>query len=249
MKNFFNFINPKKHKIMKTNQNTKGWSAKNEDSQKQAVKPGVTKVHNLIIVDESGSMRAIYHAALNGMNETLKTIQQAATDCPDQAQEVTLVTFDTQHYKTHFNSAPAAKTHLLTNRDYIPGGCTPLYDAMGKALTELEPKVKENEVALVTVITDGLENASCEFTLADIRALVDRLDKAGWVFSYIGANQDAAQVGHEMGIEATLQFEATEEDMNIMWENERMARTNFFNESRDMKFDAKTYDRKKFFKK
>lgn len=230
---------------METKRNTKGWSAKEKVETTAA---GVKKVHNLIIVDESGSMSSLYNAALSGMNETLKTIRQNADTYPEQSQEVTLVTFDTSHYNEIFSSTPASKTRLLTQRDYRPGGCTPLYDALGKALTELEPKVQENEAVLVTVITDGYENASCEFSLKDIRALVDRLDKAGWVFSYIGANQDAAAVGNSMGITDTLNFEANEDSMAHMWATERNSRNEFLKQSRDASFNPKTFKRGNFFK-
>ena len=36
-----------------------------------------TTVHNLMILDESGSMQAIYNAALGGANETIQTIRSA----------------------------------------------------------------------------------------------------------------------------------------------------------------------------
>lgn len=232
---------------MKTVRNTKGWSAKLENAGTTA--PGVTKIHNLIIVDESGSMRWLYKAALDGMNETLSTIRTAARECPEQAQEVTFVTFDTGHYNKIFDSAPGADTRELTMRDYNPSGGTPLYDALGKALTELEPRVKENEAVLVTVITDGLENASSEYSLEEIRSLVERLDAAGWLFTYIGANQNSAEVGKSMGIADTLDFKANEEDMKTMWAEQNMARANFFEESRDCDFSPIEYERGKFFKK
>lgn len=229
---------------METKKNTKGWAAKPENEKTQ---PGASKVHNLIIVDESGSMRRLYHAALNGMNKTLASIRETAAQHPVQAQEVTLVTFDTSHYHKIFDSVDGLHTRELTGNDYHPCGCTPLYDAMGKALTELEPKVKEREAVLVTVITDGYENASCEYSLADIRALVERLDEAGWVFSYIGANQDAEAVGNSMGIVDTLNFEANEVAMDAMWNKERTSREEFLRQSRDVNFNPKTYKRGDFF--
>lgn len=219
---------------METNRNTKAWKAK--EDQEMKVMPGITKVHNLIIVDESGSMQSLYNAALTGMNETIQSVKKLGEECPEQAQEVTLVTFDTSHYNKIFDSTPSAEVRELTSADYNPGGCTPLYDAMGKALTELEPKVKEKESVLVTVITDGYENASCEYSLADIRNLVDRLDKKGWLFTYIGANQDAAQVGNQMGISDTLNFEANEHSMSDMWATHDESRKNFVKATRSTGF-------------
>lgn len=231
---------------METKKNTKNWTAKEEN--KKVSDLGVTKVHNLLIVDESGSMNVIYQAALDGMNETLNSIKKSFAECPQQAQEVTLVTFDTSHYNKIFDSTPATETRSLSYSDYRPGGATPLYDAMGKALTELEPKVKEKEAVLVTVITDGYENASCEYSLADIRALVERLDKAGWLFSYIGANQNSAEVGNSMGIQDTMDFKATEEDMHDMWQEHSFARNDYVKASRCTGFAPQAFERGSFFK-
>lgn len=243
MKNMFNkiFKPSKTNKIMETKKNTKNWTAKPENEVK--ANPGAPKVHNLIIVDESGSMSSIYNAALNGMNETLAHIRSLAAECPEQKQEVTLVTFDTSHYNKIFDSVDGATTRQLTPRDYRPGGCTPLYDAMGRALTDLEPKVKEKEAVIVTVITDGYENASCEYSLAAIRALVERLDSQGWLFSYIGANQDSAAVGASMGIADTLNFEANENSMMDMWNKERNAREKFVKCSRSVGFNSADFER------
>lgn len=230
---------------MKTN--NKNWTAKPETPK--AVNPGVKKIHNLLIVDESGSMHSIYNAALTGMNDTLNTIRKSARECPEQTQEVTLVTFDTGHYNKIFDCVKAEETRNLTTSDYRPGGCTPLYDAMGRALTELEPKVKEKEAVLVTVITDGYENASSEYSLNDIRALVERLDKAGWLFSYIGANQDSAAVGESMGISDTLNFVASDEGTAEMFACENFAREEFVKMSRNDDFSPKSFKRGSFFKK
>ena len=232
---------------MKTVKNTKGWSAKEEN--KPQVNKGVSKVHNLIIVDESGSMRILYNAALTGMNRTIQSIVRQAKECPGQEQEVTLVTFDSNYYNTIFDSTPALKTRQITREDYRPNGATPLYDAMGKAINDLRPKVKENEAVLVTVITDGMENASCEFTLADIKALIEKLDSEGWLFSYIGANQDAEAVGDSMGIKDNLNYDANEDSMAIMWDDMMQARDEFIVLSREQSFKPTEFQRGSFFKK
>ena len=228
---------------MKTN--TKNWTAKPENVKN--TNPGVTKIHNLLIVDESGSMQSLYGAAISGMNETLESIRNLASECKEQAQEVTLVTFDSNHYNKIFDSVPVASTQNITRQDYRPGGATPLYDAMGRALYELEPKVKEKEAVVVTVITDGYENCSCEYSLQDIRALVERLDKSGWIFTYIGANQVSAEVGASMGIKDTMDFKANESDMEIMWDKRNQANTRFVNMSREANFDACCFARGTFF--
>ena len=93
------------------------------------------RVFNLIIVDESGSMSIIRRQAFTGMNETLQTVRQMQQKFPDQEQRVTLVTFDTGHTTWHYDNQPASHTRDLSWKVYCPGGGTPLYDAMGAAIS------------------------------------------------------------------------------------------------------------------
>lgn len=234
MKNIFK--TQKQNKIMEQNNtpNTKGWWAK--ETKNQETKSG--KIHNLIIVDESGSMGMIYEAALTGMNETLGSIRSDAAENPETVHEVTLVTFDTAHYKEIFQSTPVGQTRDLTTADYRPCGGTPLFDAIGKAVTSLRKKVKQGENVLVTIITDGMENASCEYSSADIKALVEELSSKGWLFSYIGANQDAMAVGNSISIKASMNFEASDKGMADMWDVERNARKKFYEVHREHGADA-----------
>ncbi len=211
---------------MKIFGNSKGWTAKPGEEKKEA--PKAIRTHNLIIVDESGSMCSIYRQALDGMNETLQTIRQAAKDYPTQQQLVTLVTFDTGHYKEHFKALPASKTRHLTDRDYNPGGGTPLYDAMGRAISDLRGRLEEGDAVLVTVITDGYENASCEYSGADIKAMVEELSKKGWLFTYIGANQDSIQFSASISIKNAMNFDATAEGTADMFVKEQQARGRWF---------------------
>ena len=148
------------------------------------------KVHNLIILDESGSMMSIYYPALTGVNETLQTIRGAQKEHPDQEHFVTLVAFDTSHYNKIYHNTPAEKAIDISGEQYRPCGGTPLYDAMGRAINELHNKVTKGDVVLVTIITDGYENASREYNGKAIKSLVEAMRKEGWVFTYIGANQE-----------------------------------------------------------
>ena len=182
-------------------------------------------VHNLMILDESGSMQAIYNAALTGANETIQTIRSAGEEHPDQDHHFTFVTFNTagQWVKTVFDDVPIAEVRDLNPNDYRPNACTPLYDAMGKAITTLEKKVAEGDSVLVTVITDGFENASMEYSGAAVKAMVDRLREKGWTFAYIGANQDSVEVAKGLGIHNALDFRSDEKGTIEMWEKHRYA--------------------------
>lgn len=186
------------------------------------------RVHNLIILDESGSMSSIYRPALTGVNETLQTIRGAQDEHKDQEHFVTLVAFDSSHYNQIYAHVPATEATDITEEQYRPGGCTPLYDAMGRSINELRPNVVKGDVVLVTVITDGYENASREYNDRAIKSLVETLKKEGWVFTYIGANQDVEAVATSMSIDNRLAFDADDESTGAMFEHERRSRRKFF---------------------
>ena len=146
------------------------------------------KVFNLIIVDESGSMSCIRKQAFAGMNETLATVRQMQNKFKDTDQRVTLITFDSEHIKWHYDNTPASKTTDLKWKDYSPCATTPLYDAMGNAISKVNAQAGNDDNVLVTVITDGWENASREWTLPMIKQLIEKLKKQQWTFTLIGTD-------------------------------------------------------------
>jgi len=191
-------------------------------------KKGSKRVHNLIIVDESGSMSIIHKQAFTGMNETLQTIRQMQKKYPDQEQNVTLLTFDTGHTTWHYDNTPADKTHDLEWKDYNPGGCTPLYDAIGKGISKVNANITEGEHVLVTIITDGEENSSEEWTLKMVRNMIEKLKKQNWTFTLIGTdNLDVESMAHSFAIDEHLAFTEDEEGAQLMFAKERRSRERF----------------------
>jgi len=177
------------------------------------------KIHNLIILDESGSMSSIYNQALSGINETINGIRQSQEKYPEQEHFVSIVTFEgngMDGVKTRRDGVPVGDVKDLTMKDYQPGGCTPLYDAMGKAISELDRKVEAGDAVLVTIITDGMENSSCEYSGRAVKDLVAMQRKKGWTFAYIGANQNAVEVARDLNIQNAMNYDATPEGMVCM---------------------------------
>lgn len=186
------------------------------------------RVHNLIILDESGSMMSIYRPALSGVNETLQTIREAQKEHEGQEHYVTLVAFDTEHYDKIYSNTPAANTEDITENQYQPYGGTPLYDAMGRSINELSRNVANDDVVLVTIITDGYENSSCEYNGKAIKSLIETMKARGWVFTYIGANQDVEAVADSMSIDNRLAFKANASSTQEMFAQERRSRKKFY---------------------
>jgi Mg-chelatase subunit ChlD len=186
------------------------------------------RVFNLIIVDESGSMSIIRKQAFTGMNETLETVRQMQEKFPDQEQRVTLVTFDTGHTTWHYDNTPAAQTKNLDWKAYNPGGGTPLYDAMGMAISKVNAQIEEGDNVLVTVITDGEENSSEEWTLKMIRTMIEKLKKQNWTFTLIGTdNLDVEGMARSFAIDEHLEFKQTEAGTKAMFARERRCRARF----------------------
>jgi len=188
-----------------------------------------TQVYNLIILDKSGSMSSIAKAAIAGFNETVGGIRSAQERFKDtQEHFVSLMIFCDCEKNMVYDMEPVDKVKELTSREYRPCCCTPLYDAMGISINALHKAIrdKEDATAVVTVITDGLENASKEYTGQAIKALVERMkDEEGWNFAYIGTNQDVRATSAALSIDNHMEFADTDTGMREAWEKERKSRT------------------------
>ena len=186
------------------------------------------RVFNLIIVDESGSMSIIRKQALIGMNETLETIIKMQEKYPDMEQRVTLLTFDTGHTDFKFDNVPAKQTRKLHYKEYNPGGGTPLYDAIGLGISRVNALTTADDNVLVTIITDGEENSSCEYNLSMINNLIEKLKKQNWTFTFIGTdNLDVEGMAHSLGTLNSLRFTQDEEGTKRMFKRERAARARY----------------------
>lgn len=191
----------------------------------------IKRIINLVILDASGSMESIYNQALSGTNETIQTIRMGQKDHPELKQSLTLASFNSgrDYLKVKYSATPIDAVKDITREDYVACGCTALYDAMGEMISELKRKITDEDRVLVTVITDGYENASKHWTGPQIKSLVEELRQTGWTFTYIGANQDVETVAGSMGIRNTLAFDETVEGTRTMFEKESRSRRRFMN--------------------
>ena len=149
-------------------------------------------VHNLIILDESGSMESIKKSIISGFNETVQTIKEIEKQFPDQKHFISLVTFNGLGQNVLHFTDPVSKLESIDDSRYVPMSMTPLYDAIGFSVNKLK-LILENQSdynVLVTIMTDGEENASMEYSGRIIQKLIDDLKLKNWTFTYIGANHD-----------------------------------------------------------
>ena len=205
----------------------------NEESEETVANDGKAHIYNLIIVDESGSMNHLREATLSGINETIGTIRNAQKEFSEtQEHNLTLVTFDS------YSNRPDVRTLIDCQpineigefKDYMPNGCTPLYDAMGQSLTRLHNRIKKDAdaSAVVTVLTDGLENASREWRADALRRLIEQLKEEGWSFSYMGSAHNVKEVTDLLAIENVVEFSHDNLGAGSTWGRELSSRRAYF---------------------
>jgi hypothetical protein len=166
-----------------------------------------TKVYNVIILDKSGSMSSIAKQAIDGVNETIASIKRSQEKHPEQDNILTLVAFCGCEVKKIYDQCPIGEVKTITPNDYRPCCMTPLYDAIGNTIITIHGLMDANSIASATVITDGYENASREFSHKAIKSLIEAYKNEGWMFAYIGADHDVESVAFSLSIDNHMQFE------------------------------------------
>lgn len=153
-----------------------------------------------IILDRSGSMESCKESTVAGFNEFIRTQREL----PGEAM-VKLVQFD-DRYETVFDMNLKLCPELTQNT-FVPRGSTALLDAQGRTIVELGrelaalPEQERPAKVIVVTLTDGLENASKEFSLDKIGTMIrEQRDKYNWDFVFLGANQDAVATAAAMNI-------------------------------------------------
>ena len=81
---------------------------------------------------------------------------------------------------------------------------------------------------LVSILTDGDENASRKFSAANIKALVARLTAKGWTFTYMGANHAVESTAAAMSIKTSVRFETNQGSIQELFEKDRKGRMSYF---------------------
>jgi hypothetical protein len=163
------------------------------------------------ILDRSGSMQCMVEPAIAGFNQVLREQREA----PGEAR-LSLILFDDQ-YELPCDRLPLEEVPDLDTTTYVPRAMTALLDAIGRTINEIDQRLDSMLEAerpgkvMVAIFTDGLENASREFSLDRINHLIrEKRENHGWEFLFLAANQDAIATARGMGINpkmsGTVQF-------------------------------------------
>lgn len=171
--------------------------------------PNAVKI--VFVLDESGSMSHLRQDVIGGFNTTIadqKAIEGAA--------DVTLITFNTQ-VVTRLDGVPLDEVKDLTAFDYSPGGGTAMNDAIGIALSRILAEAPAK--AIISIFTDGYENASREYTPAQVKELVKQAEAKGYQVVFLAANINEVAVGASFGFAkgATRAFAANADGLETAY--------------------------------
>lgn len=190
----------------------------------------------VFILDKSGSMSGLETDTIGGFNSMIQKQKKEAGDAL-----VSTVLFDDKYELLHYRKN-IREIHPITDKEYYVEGTTALYDALGKtikkigkALSETEENERPSKVMFV-IITDGMENASCEYSYNNIKEMVEhQKSKYSWEFIFLGANIDAVKSASKIGIDedravqycsdshgTALNFEAVSNAVSNLRKNEQL---------------------------
>ncbi|MGN0778571.1 MAG: hypothetical protein ACI4MJ_05440 [Aristaeellaceae bacterium] len=179
----------------------------------------------VFILDRSGSMYRLEKDTIGGFNSVLERNKALPGDA-----NVTTVLFSHRCTLLH-DRQPIRSVAPMTDRDYHPHGSTALLDAVGMAIRKIDnvqahtaEAYRAGKVQFV-IITDGLENASREYSAARVKQMIhDRQEQQGWDFLFLGANMDAIGTAAEMGIAADRAVTAMADRQGVSLQYEAVAR-------------------------
>ncbi|MBP1948200.1 vWA domain-containing protein [Virgibacillus litoralis] len=174
----------------------------------------------IFLLDRSGSMAGLESDTIGGFNAFIDK------QCQLEGETIlTSVLFDDK-YEVLWNGVDADSVSI-TDSEYYVRGTTALLDAVGKTILDVgyrlsrthEEQKPDNVIVVIT--TDGMENASNEFSYKKVKELIKhQQDKYNWEFIFMGANIDAAKEANNIGIveQNAYNFEASEKGVERMYD-------------------------------
>jgi len=158
----------------------------------------------IFILDRSGSMGGLESDTIGGYNAMLKKQMEA-----EGSAYITTVLFDDEYELLH-DRINLKGVKPITEKEYFVRGTTALLDAVGKSIQKIvnvQRNTSDDEKAekvLFVITTDGLENASREYSYNKVRAMIEKQkSRYGWEFIFLGANIDAVSEAEKFGIDSS----------------------------------------------
>ena len=155
----------------------------------------------VFILDKSGSMAGLEDDTIGGFNAMVEKQKK------EQGEALLSAVLFSDRSAVLYGRVDIKKVEPMTDRQYRVGGCTALLDAIGGAvrhIANIHKYAREEDrpgKTVFVITTDGMENASREYTYDDVRRMVQReQERYGWEFLFLGANMDAISAARSFGI-------------------------------------------------
>ncbi len=176
-----------------------------------------TTIHYAFILDQSGSMHGLKNEVITSFNEQVKSINKVIKSNPGTKIYFTFCIFN-EEIEFKFITQEVNKLLKLKAHEYNPDSCTALYDAIGLTYRKIQKEVKNNDKVFIAVFTDGLENASTDFTSKDIKGLLSQAEEKNWEIRFFCRQEENLFYKSNLGIsdKQMLNISLNESGLKVM---------------------------------
>lgn len=166
-----------------------------------------------LVLDESSSMSVISQSTVSSVNEYIGNLASMPKKLKINSN---IIVFSTEVGIIR-SYDPKTFRNWVNGVDYIPHGVTALFDAIAVAIKHANSNSSNGDQVVITVITDGHENASVDYNLATIKSLIAEAKKSNYTINFIGAGDflDVQAVAQGMGIFASNTINYTADNAGV----------------------------------
>ncbi len=164
----------------------------------------------ILILDKSGSMSGTESDTVGGFNALIEKQKNLVE------QAWVTAWFFNSHAQLLYDRVPINEVKPMSETDFSVGGCTALYDTVGKAIERAELIQKHirsediPDLTMVAIMTDGYENASRQYNNQSIRKLIEKKKADGWEFLFMAAGIDAKEEAEKIAIDNSFHMETNQ---------------------------------------
>jgi uncharacterized protein YegL len=157
------------------------------DKTKSNLSKGLpTIIHQVFILDESGSMSSMANEVISSFKTMIEALQKEESSLTQTSNLITLLTFSSD---TSLHALDIPVSDFNPDINYVPSGMTALYDAIHHANKCIDDKLASYKQAvshkvIVNIFTDGEENCSKE--CRDGTSVIKQMEMKDWIVNTFG---------------------------------------------------------------
>jgi len=156
-------------------------------------------IHYAFILNQSGSKQSIKKEVISSYNEQVEAIRKIKKENSGSEIKFTFCIFNDE-IEFRFISRQIDELKKIKPNEYRPNSCTALYDSIGLTFMKTREHIKSNDQVFFAIFTDGLENASTDFTSMDIQKLLTQATAKGWQVKFFCRDEDNLFYKQHLGI-------------------------------------------------